>query len=80
MTAELKSRIAVVVSDAQLDAIVVAADVDTVIAGIHHFQSAKMPEVSVDLKTAIARRERLGGEVDYRPLTPKRKDLLGETV
>ena len=66
--------------DTKLDAIVVAADVDPIVAGIHHLQSAEMPEVSVDLQAAIARRERLSGEVDYRPLAPEGENPLGETI
>jgi len=49
VTAELQSRVAVIVSDAELDSIVIATDKDAVVSGIHHLQSTEMPEVAVEL-------------------------------
>src|SRR5262245_65704647 len=76
MAAELQSRVAVMVRDATLDGVVVAADEDAVVARARHFQPAKAPEEAVELKAAIARRERLRREIQDRPLAAKSEEVL----
>src|SRR5262245_2367017 len=64
------------VRDATLDGVVVAADEEAVVARARYLQPAEMPEEAVELKAAIARRERLRREVQDRSLAAKSEEVL----